>query len=437
MSDVVIRVEGLGKKFKLGTSEPYYRLSEAIVGLARHAAAFPKRLFSSSTSSDASNNIPAHAPNEFWALKDINFEVKRGDVVGIIGRNGAGKSTLLKILSQITEPTEGRFGIKGRVASLLEVGTGFHPELTGRENIFLSGSILGMSKFEIKRKFDEITNFAGTDKFLDTPVKRYSSGMQVRLGFAIAAHLEPEILIVDEVLAVGDAEFQKKCVGKMGEVSKSGRTILFVSHNLAAVRSMCNKSLLLQNGIARFFGDTDHCLKEYSNSFRQPIQNHAAHLGSQIHILNAYVDLPDERLLTTDDRVTLKLVYRVSQPQITISIGLAVYREGELLFSSVNRPGASETPDPFYKIPMDPCVYICDCTLPGYFLNDGDYFITFRIYDNSNNTIAETSGIQLTIHDSATMRDDYLGIWQGMIRPQLSWNTYRQDHTLAENNYET
>ncbi|WP_459555468.1 ABC transporter ATP-binding protein [Lacunimicrobium album] len=248
MSDVVIRVEGLGKKFKLGTSEPYYRLSEAIVGMARHAAAFPKRLFSSKTSSDASDNKPAHAPNEFWALKDINFEVKRGDVVGIIGRNGAGKSTLLKILSQITEPTEGRFGIKGRVASLLEVGTGFHPELTGRENIYLSGSILGMSKTEIKRKFDEITNFAGTDKFLDTPVKRYSSGMQVRLGFAIAAHLEPEILIVDEVLAVGDAEFQKKCLGKMGEVSKTGRTILFVSHNQSAMASLCTKGILLQNG---------------------------------------------------------------------------------------------------------------------------------------------------------------------------------------------
>lgn len=265
MSDVVIRVEGLGKKFKLGTSEPYYRLSEAIVGLARHAAAFPKRLFSSSTSSDASDKKPANAPNEFWALKDINFEVKRGDVVGIIGRNGAGKSTLLKILSQITEPTEGRFGIKGRVASLLEVGTGFHPELTGRENIFLSGSILGMPKSEIKRKFDEITNFAGTDKFLDTPVKRYSSGMQVRLGFAIAAHLEPEILIVDEVLAVGDAEFQKKCLGKMGEVSKSGRTILFVSHNLAAVRQICQSVIHLKAGQIDFDGTVNEGLLRYSD----------------------------------------------------------------------------------------------------------------------------------------------------------------------------
>src|SRR5207302_1919584 len=185
---------------------------------------------------------------DFWALRGVSFEVRRGEVVGIIGRNGAGKSTLLKILSRITDPTEGRVKLKGRVASLLEVGTGFHPELTGRENIYLNGAILGMSRAEIRAKFDEIVAFAETEKFLDTPVKRYSSGMYVRLAFAVAAHLEPEILVIDEVLAVGDAEFQKKCLGKMGEVARGGRTVLFVSHNMVAVRNLCTTSIWLDHG---------------------------------------------------------------------------------------------------------------------------------------------------------------------------------------------
>src|SRR5204862_2694696 len=193
--------------------------------------------------------IPGANLEEVWALRDVSFEVKRGEVVGIIGRNGAGKSTLLKILSRITEPTEGKVTLRGRVASLLEVGTGFHPELTGRENIYLNGAILGMSRGEIRAKFDEIVAFAETEKFLDTPVKRYSSGMYVRLAFAVAAHLEPEILVIDEVLAVGDAEFQKKCLGKMREVARGlGRTVLFVSHNMGAVRSLCETGLLLSEG---------------------------------------------------------------------------------------------------------------------------------------------------------------------------------------------
>lgn len=200
---------------------------------------------------------------EFWALKDVSFEIKQGDRVGIIGRNGAGKSTLLKIISRITEPTTGRIAIKGRVASLLEVGTGFHPELTGRENIYLNGSILGMSKFEIKKKFDEIVAFAEVEKFLDTPVKRYSSGMYVRLAFAVAAHLEPEILIVDEVLAVGDAQFQKKCLGKMEDVSKEGRTVLFVSHNMAAVEKLCQRGVVLSHGEVQFIGSQTESIAKY------------------------------------------------------------------------------------------------------------------------------------------------------------------------------
>ena len=201
-----------------------------------------------------------------WALRDINFKVEKGDVIGIIGKNGAGKSTLLKILSRVTSPTTGNIKIKGRIASLLEVGTGFHPEMTGRENIFMNGSIMGMTKAEIKSKFDEIVDFAGVAKYVDTPVKRYSSGMMVRLGFAIAAHLEPEILVVDEVLAVGDAEFQKKAIGKMQDVSKGkGRTVLFVSHNMAAVKSLCQKGIVLQNGMVAFKGDIDDCLNYYLN----------------------------------------------------------------------------------------------------------------------------------------------------------------------------
>src|SRR5205807_47703 len=201
---------------------------------------------------------------EFWALKDVSFEVKQGEVVGIIGRNGAGKSTLLKILSRITEPTEGRVRIRGRVASLLEVGTGFHPELTGRENIFVNGAILGMTRAEVKRKFDEIVAFAEIEKFLDTPVKRYSSGMYVRLAFAVAAHLEPEILLVDEVLAVGDAQFQKRCLGKMHDVAHNGRTILFVSHNMAAIEQLCSGAILLKRGhLSRSNNDVRGIIRQY------------------------------------------------------------------------------------------------------------------------------------------------------------------------------
>ena len=245
--DIVIRAEGLDKKYVIGHEaqrERYVALRDVIARGAR--SAFRKAI-------DMAKGrivVPGDEMEEFWALKDINFEVKRGEVLGIIGRNGAGKSTLLKILSRITEPTEGRVTIKGRVASLLEVGTGFHPELTGRENIYLNGAILGMTRSEIKRKFDEIVAFAEVEKFLDTPVKRYSSGMYVRLAFAVAAHLEPEILIVDEVLAVGDAEFQKKCLGKMGEVASGGRTVLFVSHNMAAVSALSGSGFLLEAGSA-------------------------------------------------------------------------------------------------------------------------------------------------------------------------------------------
>jgi lipopolysaccharide transport system ATP-binding protein len=247
MTTFAIRAEGLGKKYIIARrqTERYNTFRDAIM-----------RRFSGGENGGS---------EEFWALRDVSFDVKHGEVVGIIGRNGAGKSTLLKILSRITEPTEGRVAIRGRVASLLEVGTGFHPELTGRENIYLNGAILGMRREEIRRKFDEIVAFAEVDKFLDTPVKRYSSGMYVRLAFAVAAHLEPELLVVDEVLAVGDADFQKKCLGKMEDVSrKDGRTVLFVSHNITAIKRLCGRCLLLDHGKLAMDSNVDRTILEYA-----------------------------------------------------------------------------------------------------------------------------------------------------------------------------
>ena len=250
MSHLAIRVEGLGKKFRVaGPRERYRTLRDSLA-----AAASPGRLL---------RRRRGRGAEEFWALRDVSFEVAHGEVVGIIGRNGAGKSTLLKILSRITAPTEGRAEIYGKVSSLLEVGTGFHPELTGRENVYLNGAILGMTKQEIDRKFDEIVAFSEIERFLDMPVKRYSSGMQVRLAFSVAAHLEPDILLVDEVLAVGDAAFQRKSLGKMSGVAESGRTIVFVSHNMAAIHNLCRRTIVLRGGQIVFDGPTDEAIKEY------------------------------------------------------------------------------------------------------------------------------------------------------------------------------
>jgi lipopolysaccharide transport system ATP-binding protein len=257
VSDVVIHARDLGKKYRIRHQVParYTALRDVIRDLFRPRPALTE---------------PRASVEDFWALKDVGFEIKRGEVVGIIGRNGAGKSTLLKILSRITEPTEGRVELNGRVASLLEVGTGFHPELTGRENIRLNGAILGMSASEIRRKFDEIVAFADVEKFLDTPVKRYSSGMYVRLAFAVAAHMEPEILIVDEVLAVGDAEFQRKCIGKMHDVSQGGRTVLFVSHNMAAIKSLTSRGIVLANGRLAYDGTSEEAIACYARMSAKP-----------------------------------------------------------------------------------------------------------------------------------------------------------------------
>ena len=276
MSDIAIISENLGKKFQIGALQQYETLRDRV------AAAFRPR---------AGGSRPKDA-EVIWALKDVNFKIKQGEVVGVIGRNGAGKSTLLKILSKITEPTVGRVELHGRVGSLLEVGTGFHQELTGRENVFLNGAILGMRREEIKRRFDEIVAFSEVERFIDTPVKHYSSGMYMRLAFAVAAFMEPEILLVDEVLAVGDAQFQKKCLGKMGEVATQGRTILFVSHNMSAVRSLCGRTILLDSGSIAFEGSTIQAIDQYltdnqeKNSYNFALGNipRTGHFGSKLRI---------------------------------------------------------------------------------------------------------------------------------------------------------
>jgi lipopolysaccharide transport system ATP-binding protein len=264
MSETIIKVENLSKQYRIGAKERYKTFRETLVD----AAKAPFRRISGLNPKPQIRNRQSET---IWALRDVSFEVNQGEVVGIIGRNGAGKTTLLKILSKITEPTEGRVELRGRVGSLLEVGTGFHPELTGHENVYLYGAILGMDRWEVTRKFDEIIAFAELEKFVDTPVKRYSSGMYMRLAFAVAAHLEPEILLVDEVLAVGDAAFQKKCMGKMGDVSKEGRTVLFISHNMGAVGALCGNAIWLDRGQIAGHGDVNSVINRYLNAITKPV----------------------------------------------------------------------------------------------------------------------------------------------------------------------
>jgi len=311
--DVVISVENLGKKYRIEHQlkrQGYIALRDVIA----HKMTAPFRwLRDRKRTSDLLRPTSTGASQEdFWALREISFEVKRGEVVGIIGRNGAGKSTLLKILSRITAPTEGRVRIKDRVASLLEVGTGFHPELTGRENIFLNGAILGMNRAEIKAKFDEIVAFAEVEKFLDTPVKRYSSGMYVRLAFAVAAHLEPEILIVDEVLAVGDTEFQKKCLGKMKDVASGGRTVLFVSHNLDAVAKLCTNALMLRSGKLNSSGSTQQVITEYLIQSRESRPSKSQPRGSKGLVVSLQL-CSNEGVVVSGESTQIQLVCETAE----------------------------------------------------------------------------------------------------------------------------
>jgi lipopolysaccharide transport system ATP-binding protein len=325
---IAIRVENVSKKYTIGHEQPekYTALRDVITNGV-------KSIFKSKFTS---RNQPAR--EEFWALNDISFEIKQGDRVGIIGRNGAGKSTLLKVLSRITEPTHGRISIKGRIASLLEVGTGFHPELTGRENIFLNGSILGMSQVEIRRKFDEIVDFAEVEKFLDTPVKRYSSGMYVRLAFAVAAHLEPEILVVDEVLAVGDAQFQKKCLGKMEDVSKrQGRTVLFVSHNMAVVANLCNRCIVMNHGRKLALADTHAAIALYQNLYKQSSTIAKSSFNSVTLEAAYFINHESERILSLQMGGNYKLVLQFSAFEYIKSacLWIKIFNQHEIQVSSI------------------------------------------------------------------------------------------------------
>lgn len=330
----IIKVENLSKQYTLGgEKKPYATLRESLVD----AALAPLRAFQ--------QNGKRRKNNSFWALKDISFEVEPGEAVGIIGRNGAGKSTLLKVLSRITEPTEGRIELYGRIASLLEVGTGFHPELTGRENIFLNGTILGMKREEIAKKFDEIVAFAEIEKFLDTPVKHYSSGMYVRLAFAVAAHLEPEILVIDEVLAVGDVEFQKKCLGKMDEVSKNGRTVLFVSHQMGMLAQLCNSCILLEKGRLVTQGKTDRVIGTYLN--KQTTEGNAYHCDeSKVQGKSAYivyqkmVDKHGKEVteITNEDPIILETKVRVENFQTGMELVLSLQNKMKGRIFTINTP---------------------------------------------------------------------------------------------------
>jgi len=324
MNDVAIRVENLSKRYRIGLQE---ELPDTLLGAMSSWLKAPLANFRDLRKLSHFHDNGRDSPDIIWALKDVSFEVKQGEVVGIIGRNGAGKTTLLKILSRITEPTSGRAIVNGRVSSLLEVGTGFHPELTGRENVYLNGTVLGMTKAEVDRKFDEIVDFSGVEKFIDTPVKRYSSGMQVRLAFSVAAHLEPEILLVDEVLAVGDAEFQKKCLGKMGEVAAGGRTVLFVSHNMGMIQSLCDWGILLDRGVEQTTGDISKVIDQYMNniSLRSnqiesilPVVNDAYEVG--IYSYSSEID----RKYDNNASLTIKLTIKSTRRLRNIGVGMAL-----------------------------------------------------------------------------------------------------------------
>ena len=394
--ELAIRAEGLGKRYRLGELR--------------------RRWY-------------ARSHNHLWALRDVSFELRRGEALGLIGRNGAGKSTLLRILARIAFPTEGRALVRGRVASLLEVGTGFHPELTGRENIFLNGAILGMSRAEIRRKFDEIVEFSGVGPFLDTPVKRYSSGMHVRLGFAVAAHLEPEVLVVDEVLAVGDAAFQKKCLGKMDAAARQGRTILFVSHNLHAVRALCRRAILLEHGRVVLDGPVHDVVDAYLRTvdevagdtaevqwpFERAPGDEATRLLA-VRVRNAQGLVSFQQYL--DEPITLEMEFSVHRPGLEINTSFHLYNQQDVcLFATADfhRPG-------WEARSMHPGRYRAACQIPANFLNEGLHRVSAMVVQQRTYFPARRDKVvSFVVHDRGTLRHGYAGVWIGAVRPVLPW----------------
>lgn len=365
-------------------------------------------------------------PHTIWALDDVSFEIKHGEAVGIIGRNGAGKSTLLKILSRITRPTRGRVDLYGRVGSLLEVGTGFHPELTGRENIYLNGAILGMSRAEIQRKFDEIVDFAEVEKFLDTPVKFYSSGMYVRLAFAVAAHLEPEILVVDEVLAVGDAEFQKKCLGKMGDVAHEGRTVLFVSHNMGAISQLCGKGILIKEGKIKIFASTRNVIDEYLKNNHEIINTNFIGSLSQIItvkkiLVNSFIG--DKQIfISPSSKINITIFGNCGREIDDFRITFSLFRDGVRVLSLHDGQSYSDMPKGQFEV---------DFEIPDYFLRPGDYFVAVGGHnDGSTEYFWGTNLFVITIREEWGSKCDYDNI--GIIN--LPIQGIRRIHDSARKN---
>ena len=411
-----ISIENISKKYILShKKKKYQNLKETVSG-------FVSELFS--------NKDDEETKEVFWALRNISFSIDQGERIGIVGANGAGKSTLLKILSRITEPTYGEVKVRGRMASLLEVGTGFHPELTGRENIFLNGAILGMKQHEIRSQFDEIVDFAGIEKFLDTPVKRYSSGMYVRLGFAIAAHLEPEILIVDEVLAVGDSEFQKKCLGKMNDISSSGRTIIFVSHNVTAVQGLCNKAAFLQKGNLIKYGEVGDVLHDYMSSIskfqlQQNWETPEEAPGNDLVRIKKIEVVPElvDGSNNIDVRTPLKVNFEFWNMLETAQLNLSMFlynMTGECVFN-VGSP-AKTFSNGLIKGMLE---------IPGNFLNDGSYYISVMIVKDTADPIYFME--DAISFDVADFREgtNWYGKWPGAVRPiNIPVQTWKVDGLL-------
>jgi lipopolysaccharide transport system ATP-binding protein len=421
MSKTIIRVEHLGKRYRIGPRESYKTIRDAITNIA---AAPLRRLMRGSNSSNGDEY--------FWALKDVSFEVEPGEVVGIIGRNGTGKSTLLKILSQITLPTTGSVELHGRVSSLLEVGTGFHPELTGRENIYLSGSILGMKRREIDEKFDDIIKFAEVEKFLDTPAKRYSSGMYVRLAFAVAAHLEPEILLVDEVLAVGDASFQKKCLSKMQSVGEEGRTVLFVSHNMQAITRLCPRTILLDAGSVIHDGPSPQVVNTY---LRSSIGTTSAREWPDIGKApgNDIVRLLAVRVRADDGEIADAVDIR---KPVGIEMEYEVLKSGNVLvpkyhFSNeggVYVFGAMDHDPTWKRRPRPKGRYVSTALIPGNMLAEGTMIVSASIYTwiPFTSHFLEQDAVAFEVIDTLdgdSARGDYAGPMAGVVRPLLHWKT--------------
>jgi lipopolysaccharide transport system ATP-binding protein len=405
----IVRVEKLYKQYRIGAKGPAYQtLRESLVGALRA----PFRQLS------GRNGTKNH--ETFWALKDVSFEVAPGEIVGIIGSNGAGKSTLLKTLSRITEPTHGKVELYGRLSSLLEVGTGFHPELTGRENIYLNGAILGMRKTDIDRKFDEIVAFAELEKFLDTPVKHYSSGMYMRLAFSVASHLEPEILLVDEVLAVGDAAFQKKCLGRMGEVANHGRTVLFVSHNLTAVKRLCRRTLRIDGGEIVDSGDTERVVLNYIQSETQTRMQRrwddpqGAPGGTDVRLHHLSIT---PLVLNTDERITVKTPIRLEAafwnylPGALLNFSIVLYNiEGIAIFNTGSE--ARIFPAGLVRGSF---------VIPADFLNDDTYTVRVLIVKDTSVALLDLSDVLMFEVQDSDRQGNWYGKWIGTVRPKFDW----------------